>query len=627
MKVWLNVKDDTVFTILYHGLTPRPSKEIIWIRGKGSSSGSLMWVGIKTKNLRKYPETQKEADKHPVIVFKKDAAFIDNRRYNHQYKSFKVSDQMVYMRKCRVYLDLCSGDKIITEENSLKKQPNFIIILSDQERFPTQWPKNWAEENLTAWDRLKRIGLTFNKAYTSSCHCSPSRACLLTGEYSNVNKIPSFEFDNIPKNMPGIDELPNIASVLKTRGYDVVWKGKWHLSFPLSCTSPCFPGKEVWTEEDIKFMEENYGMAEWNAPDAGNSAFVTNDGLKTLGGGNPNNDGRYVNGEDKNNPYQTPGLGESVIEYLNKIGKIPSCKRNPFCLFVSLVNPHDVPFYPIGWDVAGYKLEDFQNLGINLPENVDDDLSTKPTVQRLFRDALNIEGPLITDQDKLNYVNFYAYLHKIVNGHIESVLDSIEENGLLEDTVIIRTADHGELGLSHMLREKDYSAYEECIHIPLVISNPILFPKGECTNAFYSHVDLLATIADFADAKPTGIGNSLFPVVMNWRKDVQKSVLFTYDDTFLLPSNTPSSHMRVLRKSIWTYSAYYSPDGDNFQFELYDNDKDPNQLNNLLYEPDSKILPIWKYLNDKLYKKMKKTSALPPGFTWPDKPWEHSSPI
>ena len=92
-------------------------------------------------------------------------------------------------------------------------------------------------------------------------------------------------------------------------------------------------------------------------------------------------------------------------------------------------------------------------------------------------------GPAATASEaKLDYVNFYAHLHRVVDEKIGRLLDALgdpaDPASLRSRTVIFRCADHGEMGLSHGgLRQKAFNAYEETIHIPLVVSNPVLFPK------------------------------------------------------------------------------------------------------------------------------------------------------
>ena len=113
-------------------------------------------------------------------------------------------------------------------------------------------------------------------------------------------------------------------------------------------------------------------------------------------------------------------------------------------------------------------------------------------------------------------VNFYAYLHTVVDKHIMTVLDTLQETGLMDSTIVLRLADHGEGDLSHGMREKAYTVYEEMIHIPLIVHNPKLYPEPLETNAFYDHFDLLPTILDLAgvpDAESYGIGKSIVPVM------------------------------------------------------------------------------------------------------------------
>ncbi len=167
-----------------------------------------------------------------------------------------------------------------------------------------------------------------------------------------------------------------------------------------------------------------------------------------------------------------------------------------------------------------------------------------------------------------------------------AILDALEQNNLMRDTIIIRAADHGELGLSHGMREKAYTAYEEEIHIPLITSNPTLYPNALTTDAFYSHLDLIPTISDLIGVSydhESFQGVSQMPVLLGELDAVRDSVVFAYDDVYLLKDNVPSSHIRCLRYDDWTYAVYFSINGTGFQYELYNIKKDPGQLDNLLF--------------------------------------------
>lgn len=520
---------------------------------------------------------------------------------------------------------LLSSLHLVECSNDNKKKPNIIVILTDQERYPTHWPEGWAQKNLPSSSRLQKHGITFHRAYTAASECTPSRAVLQTSEHYPINKVPS-----TPPliGLPSVNELMDIGGLLKKHtDYDVVWKGKWHLSPPLD-------GGYNWTEKDIANIQKRYDLYGWTPPDAGNAILevekntngTTFDGLSTLGGGYANNDLRYLYGNSKTTPKETPGWGDGILDYLKGVGAKDSADRKPFCLFVSLVNPHDVWVYPTSWEKAGYKKEDFAELGIDLPDNYEDDLTKKPSVQLKARNAYNKQSPLKDSVAEKEYVNFYAFLNKKADEHIMTILDALDAAGLTEDTIIFRTADHGELGLSHGMREKAYTVYEEMIHVPLIISNQKLFPTPRSTDAFYCHLDMLPTIAELAgvpEFAQYGKGVSIVPILKNSAESVQDSILFTYDDNFFLPKDVPSGHIRAVRQGDWVYAIYYSEEGTNFEYEMYNLKQDPGQLHNLLQKDisnTSEVAAEAKRLHSKLKEKIDQTGALPAGFPWPSRP-------
>ena len=507
----------------------------------------------------------------------------------------------------------------------MPKAPNIIVIMTDQERHHMHWPAGWAEKKMPGLQRLKRNGLYFTRAYTAVTQCSPSRAAMMVGRFAPVNRVTrTFLWPGlVHKNLQ-----PNIASLLKEKvGYEVVWKGKWHLSYAANAAPG--NGGEDWTAADIKVMEANYGWTGWNPPDAGNAIeevqpteFGKFNGLATLGGADPDNDGRYIWGGSKLGRHgQTPGFGEGVVDFLkNRAPKL----QKPFCLFVSLVNPHDVYTYPGTWQKAGYKRDAFAGLGVELPPNYDDDLSKKPSVQKAYRDSFDKFSPFDAADSHRDYVNFYAHLNQLADGHVMTVLDTLEEAGLMDKTIVLRFADHGEGGLSHGLREKAYSAYEEMIHVPLIVHSPKLYPEPKETAAFYDHLDLLPTILDLAGvANPEsyGVGKSIVPVMRDTSKSVKDLTAFSFDDVFFLPANIPGGHIRAIREGDWTYAVYFGLDGSGLEYELYNIKSDPGQMNNLIFgTPAADLRKEWLRLHQLLTRRFIDAGNLPNSFAWPMEP-------
>lgn len=531
-----------------------------------------------------------------------------------------------------------NGIQKVYQDHNLPAQPDIIVILTDQERYPVWWPQEFVDK-LTSWTRLKNHGLWFDRAYTSACMCTPSRGVMLTSNYANITGLAM-----TPGELSYADpRIPQLAALVQAKGYDVVWKGKWHLSTPCDVMQ--------WTPYDIGNMQSQYGFSDWNPPDAGTvTGLSTYESWATAGSGrrghvNASNDKRYL---DRYGPdVEARGFGKSALDFLReraegrRNGVIEAQK--PFLLFMSFVNPHDINFFPDGWQSFGYSEKDLriqELVDVLLPPNAYDPLTTKPTIQSHIRNIMNKGTPLI-GQDKLagydswpalqpdladtveNYVKFYAYMTLYANDRVNEFLDALEEHKLMDDALIIRTADHGEMGLSHGMREKVYNVYEETIHIPLVIHNKKLFPQARNTQALYAHVDFLPTLLDLAGGLPTGLmkGRSQLPVILGRKESVQDTILFCYDDESAMISDLEYlSHIRAIRHGNHTYAVYFSPNlPGQYQYELYDLTQDSYQYHNLLHKPEEhpEVELLWPQLQDLLNQKLVEAGQTPfPLIAW-----------
>ena len=186
-----------------------------------------------------------------------------------------------------------------------------------------------------------------------------------------------------------------------------------------------------------------------------------------------------------------------------------------------------------------------------------------------------------------------------MDAQLGRVLDAVKNPNhpaqLRDDVVVFYTSDHGEMGLSHGgLRQKMYNAYEETIHVPLIISNPVLFPTAQTTGALASLVDLMPTLASVAQVPHPEhwhfSGVDLSPVLSNPAAAVQDAILFTFDDQDAGQAAPPPAlvavgqpnHLRCVREANWKYARYFDPaGGEAEQFELYDLANDPDELTNL----------------------------------------------
>jgi len=447
---------------------------------------------------------------------------------------------------------------------------NVLLFITDQERAIQHFPRDWARKNLPGLERLRRHGLMFTRAFCNSCMCSPSRASLMTGYFPAQHGVKWTLEQNIESPQASMPlDLPNIATVMASAGYSTPYKGKFHVTKPAARN-----GK--WKPQDVN----QYGFQRWNPPDAG-----ANQDPSEFGGGDANNDGRFMHAHGS-----VKDGDEGVLAYLRS----PSAKQGPFFLVVSLVNPHDVLAYPKTAFDNGYDPSWLEG-NIKLPETVDEDLSTKPHAQQQFLALTNLGLGKLDRVQQRNYLNFYGNLMKASDQYLVQVLDTLESEGLLNNTLIIRTSDHGEMGMTHGgQRQKNFTFYEETLRVPLVYSNPQLYPKPLTTDAMVSHVDFLPTLASLfhapQKARADWQGIDYSQVVLDPKtRAKQDYIVFTYDDYESGQPNPPypgpRNHIISIREQRYKLARYYNANvsGGPYEWEMYDLEKDPLEVHNLGY--------------------------------------------
>jgi choline-sulfatase len=482
------------------------------------------------------------------------------------------------------------------------RRPNVLLIITDQERSLQHWPRSFYEENCPNMCRLLKHGLEFTNYYTNSCMCSPSRATLLTSQFPQQTGVTMTSSPEPRTILPSPTEVTNMATVFQRAGYHVEWHGKWHLGGNPS----------------------EYGFQGWQPPDAGNYLTVN----ETLGGGEPDNDTRFLN--------EICSFLEGHCQQQNEADADADANADakdikPFLLVASFVNPHDV-YVAQHEPSLGYTEDDFEKVKVPLPSNWQED----PNENNKPRAQGRMSIPYVTfENDPQDYVNFYAYLHTVVDAQIGKVLDAFDKLQLTDNTLILRTSDHGEQALSHSLVEKFYNCYEESIHIPFIVSNPIAFPNPLQTAALASHVDIVPTLQrlltigsttpptttsskESSRNKDEFVGQDLTPILDTMADspsplpEVQSNIHFTYDD---IPCSRCPSVVRCIRTKRFKYAVYFTPDGKDADWELYDLVKDPLENDNIAGRPS--FATLQESLDRQLVQTMTKLKTYPTEFAWP----------
>lgn len=396
---------------------------------------------------------------------------------------------------------------------------NIVFITCDQEAYMEQYP---AGSDYAARNYLRSIGTTFEKHYACANVSTSSRSVIYTGRHITETFMldnTNYAFvNNMSRHIPTIIDLsydvPTVGKMLRMAGYYTAFKGKWHIS------------------KDTESLEK-YGFADWTEGDMYGSVY---EGWK----------------EDET-------ILNNSVEWLKNKGLDMNKEGQPFFLAVNFLNPHDVMYFNedgIG-GIAGegvpapndpiYEKSYPQN---NLPATWDDALDSPGRPQAHTEYYYNWErmvGPTPKTPDQWRKFRDY-YFNTIQNqdNYMMKLLNYMNEAGLMKNTIIIYTSDHGELQGEHGMKGKGGNIYENNIHVPLIVYHPEVEGGRHCTN-LTSHLDLAPTFLDYATngnkIQFNAIcgelhGHSLAPVVKNPDTDVRngEGALFCFEMLSMIDS-------------------------------------------------------------------------------------------
>ncbi len=406
--------------------------------------------------------------------------------------------------------------------------------------------------NTPAMDSLAADGTLFENAYCANPVCIPSRFSIFTGLYpSKIGQRSNAVKEEIKGDIPDYIKTNGIGHLLKNSGYNAFFGGKEHLP-------------------------------KMRATDLGFDYFCS----------------------------------DERDELANCAANLIKKKHDkPYCLVVSLINPHDICLMAISeyaktrdfsdpkkmenedWFLKAVtengvdemetleevlklpdgvsKTEFFEKHCPPLPPNFDiqenePDAIWKIKEQRQFKQYAHHH---FTEEQWRMHRWAYAKLTEKVDGQIAKVLNALKESGEEDNTVIIFTSDHGDMDAAHKMEHKT-ALYEESAHIPFIIKDPEAIKKGVRSSKLISNgTDIIPTICDYAGIeKPKYLeGSSIKPLFENetteWRDTVYVESEFGY----------------MLVNGRYKYILY---DAGKNKEQLHDLKLDPYEMKNFINSPE-----------------------------------------
>ena len=485
-------------------------------------------------------------------------------------------------------LSCVKNNKTNSSINTQAEQPNIIFIMTDDHAYQAISAYGSKLMNTPNIDRLANEGMLFNKGYVTNSICSPSRAVALTGKFSHLNGVRDNldVFDSTQVTFP---------KILQESGYETAIVGKWHLK------------------------SEPTGFDYWKVlPDQGHyydPEFRTPQGIV------------------KEEGYVTDVTTDLAISYLDSIRN----QEKPFLLMYHHKAPHR-QWWPSMEDIEAYKDAEIPSpatlydtyinrgtaakdaemrIGDHMALSADNKIHPEVLAKMNLEEFLDwyesaylerynrldegekqkwdaVYGPINEDFEKntpkgkeMTYWKYQRYMQdylaslKSVDRNIGRLLDYLDKNELTNNTIVVYTSDQGFYLGEHGWFDKRFM-YEPSFRTPLIIRYPLLIEAGSINNDLVQNIDFAPTFLDLARTKiPNDMqGMSLLPLFSNKNSNWRDALYYHY---YEYPGiHMVKRHFGVRTKRYKLIHFYYDVD----EWELYDLEKDPQEMNNIYDNPD-----------------------------------------
>lgn len=442
---------------------------------------------------------------------------------------------------CKVSTDLQENENSVRfldlQQLNKNKKYNVVFILSNDHRYDFMGFTGKVPFLKTpAMDKMAEQGTHITNAFVTTSLCSPSRASILTGQYSHRHQV-------IDNQSPVADTSIFFPQYLQKNGYETAFFGKWHMG---SYHANPRKGFDHW----VSFK----GQGQYYNP--------------TLN----------INGEEKpykDSSYVTDLLTEYTIDWLSERDK-----EKPFFIYLSHKGVH-ADFQPAKRHVMEYEAG-VPNYPLTMyPEKVDSTVyNYKEIPDWVKKQRYSWHGVDYMYHGQISFDEFYRRYNETllsVDESIGEVLDYLEENDLLENTIVFYMGDNGFSFGEHGLIDKRH-AYEESIRVPLLVYGGGTLLKKDSVEQLIQNIDIAPTILALAGLqKPGNMDGESFASLLEGENPAWRDRIY-YEYFWERPfPQTPTMH--AVRTERYKFIRYYGVWDIN---ELYDLQEDPMERNNLI---------------------------------------------
>jgi arylsulfatase A-like enzyme len=434
-----------------------------------------------------------------------------------------------------------------------RPRPNILYIMADDHASHAISAYGSRINRTPNLDRIASGGVRLTNCFCTNSICTPSRAAILTGQYSHRNGVYTLEEPLDPKRN-------HVGKELQRAGYQTAMIGKWHLT-----TDPT-------------------GFDYWNIlPGQGvyyDPTFITPGGRKKYTG------------------YVTDVITDFTLDWLKK--------RDPSKPFFAMCH-HKAPHRP--WQPAAKYQDLFKDQTMPEPDNLYDHYEgraksvaavTMRVGENMNKTDLKQDIPPDLKGDALRkwgyqlYIKDYLRCIQSIDDSVGRLLDFLDAENLARDTIVIYTSDQGFYLGDHGWFDKRLM-YEEALRMPLLMRYPAAIKAGTVNRDMVLNIDFAETFLDYAGVKaPADMQGRSFRANVeghtphDWRRAMYYRYWMNNDNDHHVPGHYG------IRTDRWKLIYFYSKALDKFgahesnfapEWELYDLKNDPREMKNLIHDP------------------------------------------
>ncbi|MBB6462631.1 sulfatase family protein [Flammeovirga kamogawensis] len=469
-----------------------------------------------------------------------------------------------------------SNKKTVTQKS---KQPNVLVIMCDQLNYkalscyggPVPTP------NI---DRIAKEGVKFNRAYSATPFCSPSRASIVTGLYPHqhgvVHNLGSKQEDGININ----DETT--GKLLNQEGYATHQYGKWHVESDSLNYLPYYKDqydyayqyKQEMADRQITVRKEdgqdwmNFYNQFWPV-EVSESMVDKRDHLENVWKDVKHRDFVIKMGRLRLKPEDW--IDDILANRTVASIKNATAQDKPFMITTSFIWPHDPNFVPDPY-YGLFNPDSLQMPLTKLPETKFDKSWSRRMVKGYGDEGLR------------EFLRIYYGAVKYLDDRVGRILGELEAQGVLDETLIIFTADHGDMMGEHgMVWKVNESFYDDIAAIPFMIRYPKLIKPG-VSDIPVSLVDIKPTILSFTDTeyKEDVAGIDIIPFLTG-EKDKSLAPKYSFCERIKPHPKGGREVLETAKGAFMVRGEQYKlvmyPDGDSF---FYDLKNDPGESKNII---------------------------------------------